>query len=187
VKPQEFRTKLGQSIYKSLFKQTTFQETKRNIFKGNCCYEFDSDFDFGSNLPKLIIRNKEEDPYAEPLIIPKVNDNIFKKLDIAMVYIKTGKRIEKEPIKIVHPRAPSTNMFSGDDDDDDDIFPDAKKKVKTEIEPSKSLFADLEEKKIDTISKPKGVFEKSSVFGETRVKDEEEEYNGREVSSLSFY
>ena len=68
MKPKyEIKTKLGASVFRVLSRDIT-AESNRNIFKGNCSYEFDVDSYFGSNLPKLIIRQQQEKGYVEPSV-----------------------------------------------------------------------------------------------------------------------
>lgn len=78
-----------------MFKETTVKETRRNIFKSsNNCYEFDVDVNFGSNLPKLVIRNRENKTETEPLVSFKIGDNVLGKINKIMTYIKSGKKVE---------------------------------------------------------------------------------------------
>jgi len=53
------KTNLGINIQRILFKDSK-REGQRNIFKSGNCYEFDLDLNFGSNLPKLVIRSREK-------------------------------------------------------------------------------------------------------------------------------
>ena len=80
-----------------MFKENTVKESRRNIFKSsNNCYEFDVDVNFGSNLPKLVIRTRDIKTETEPLVSMKIGDNVIGKINKIMTYIKTGKKVENK-------------------------------------------------------------------------------------------
>jgi hypothetical protein len=121
----KFKTNIGAAVFRTLFKDAEFREAKRNIFKGNCAYDFDVDADFGDSLPKLVIRNKDKTQYEERFVIPVVNPSIHSRMLKVVPYIIEGKKVEKKkPVekkleKVLHPREEAVAMpglFSDDED-----------------------------------------------------------------------
>lgn len=89
------RTSFGMSIHRALFQEPK-KQGQRNIFKSSNCYDFDVNPDFGSALPKLVIRSRDKHQEDEKPITVKIGDNILGKVAKIMTYIKSGKRPESK-------------------------------------------------------------------------------------------
>jgi RED-like protein N-terminal region. len=92
----KFKSNVGAGVFRILFREAEFREAKRNIFKGNCVYDFDVDANFGDSLPKLVIRNRDKSSNEERSVIPVINPSIHSKMLKVVPYIIEGKKIEKK-------------------------------------------------------------------------------------------
>ena len=79
------------SIHRALFQEPK-KQGQRNIFKSNNAYDFDVNPDFGSTLPKLVIRGRDKNEQNEKLVTIQIEDKILEKVSNIVAYIKSGKK-----------------------------------------------------------------------------------------------
>ena len=88
------KSSFGMSIHRALFQEQK-KQGQRNIFKSNRnCYDFDVNPDFGSTLPKLVIRSHVTHQQEEKPVSIQIDDKVLGKVSKIMTYIKSGKRPE---------------------------------------------------------------------------------------------
>ena len=85
---------------KVLFREEIRKEGKRNIFKANSCYEFNINFDFGTTLPKLVIRSRGIQGEEQKPVSAEIGENVLIKMTKIMTYIKTGKKTDHKKQRI---------------------------------------------------------------------------------------
>ncbi|XP_073252869.1 protein Red-like [Porites lutea] len=185
----EFTTKLGQKIYKTLFRSRPAE--RNELFQpGRMAYVFDVEDEYAeSDIPTTLIRSKADCPGIETQATLTTNDIVINKLTQILLYLRQGTRggkkvkkkekgkekdkSEKQGQKIRGPGA-DDSIFG----DIGDYDPTESTKEYEKKEKAKEREREKDRKKSKSSS---SYFDKSSAGG-----DEEAQFNKKDVSAEEF-
>ncbi|CAG0898092.1 unnamed protein product [Darwinula stevensoni] len=95
----QFKTKLGRSVYRILFK-TMHQERNELFLPGRMAYIIDLEDEFAeSDIPTTLIRSKADCPNIDSATTMTTNDIVINKLTQILSYLRHGHRSKKKQKK----------------------------------------------------------------------------------------
>jgi len=146
----KFKTTMGANLYSllSIKEGTSTKSHVPTIFRGNAVYEYDLDPNFGSDLPKIIMKMQSESQNEDTRKIYSVSDNLIDRISNILNTKKDSEGLFKVPESSKNSkRASSIQLGAEIIEEEEDIFSDVGKNIKpseTKIDIEKKQEDDLE-------------------------------------------
>ncbi len=109
---------LAQTIQKIITGEDKILEKKQ--YMTECSYEYDLHQDFGSDIPKVILKTVTKKSNEEPILVSTCDENLLRRIDKIMTYLKSGnhhnRRIEKIKMEKVVKKEPEKKIYDEDDE-----------------------------------------------------------------------
>nr|XP_058968623.1 protein Red-like [Pocillopora verrucosa] len=180
----EFTTKLGQKIYKSLFRNRPAD--RNELFQpGRMAYVFDIEDEYAeSDIPTTLIRSKADCPGIETQATLTTNDIVINKLTQILLYLRQGTRGGKKIKKKDKAKEKDKNDKQGQriraPEADDSIFGEI-----GEYDPTAST-KEYEKKEKAKEKDRKKSRNSSSYFEKSAAGEDEQQFSKKDVSAEDF-